>query len=365
MQLLGELETLFVVGVLAVVALLWLRRIIHVGLLQEADEIPIGPDIVCPECGHPTPHHTYCGHCGTSLKALPKARPMAAGAVVVGDLAAPHEEVASLPSSAGSGATAGVAVGVAGATPPASAPGTASSPRAGRSGLGPRVLLTLFAVVMLGAVAIAAASAFVTSQGRDRPDCPDKTLPCSGAAITGPVLAIATVDRDPAQAHLPFADRTKYHDDTLGFGLEYDPAVWSVSTQDDGFLILSAGNGAVALIFEGGPVSSFDPQTLFDARRKLLEGKLLGYTADTDQARALLGTPILGYRPGIGGLFGGTVDSSQGPTTDLSVASVAATDGTITMVATLLAPVDIRDAALSVADSVVNSFSWPADEVAQ
>ena len=35
------------------------------------------------------------------------------------------------------------------------------------------------------------------------------------------------------------------------------------------------------------------------------------------------------------------------------------------MVATMLTPVEIRDIALSVADSVVNSFTWPADEVPQ
>ena len=367
--LLSELGTLVVVVVLAVVALLWLRRIIHVGLLQEADEIAIGPDITCPECGLSTPHHTYCGHCGTSLKALPKAGGRASGAAIANGMAAPHEEAASLPPSA-AGAAPGAAAGLATATGPATATDpatvTASSPRAGRSRPGSRVLLTLFAVIMLGAVAIAAASAFVTSQGRDKPDCPDRTLPCSGAVAGVAPIALAVSDAPAAvPVGLPFADRTKYHDDALGFGLEYDPNIWSVSTQDSGFLVLSAGNGAVALIFEGGTADKFDAKALFEARKKLLDGKFLGYTADTDPARALLGTPILGYRPGIGGLFGGTLDTSQGPSTDFSVASVAATDGSITIVATLLAPVDVRDAALSVADSVIDSFTWPADEVVQ
>ena len=62
----------------------------------------------------------------------------------------------------------------------------------------------------------------------------------------------------------------------------------------------------------------------------------------------------------------------------MSVASVAGTDGVITVAATVITPVSltvtqngkdidipIRDAGLSAADSVINSFTWPADEVVQ
>jgi RsiW-degrading membrane proteinase PrsW (M82 family) len=61
--------------VLAALALLWLRQVIHVGLLEEAAEIEIGPDITCANCGHTTPRHTFCINCGISLKALPKISP--------------------------------------------------------------------------------------------------------------------------------------------------------------------------------------------------------------------------------------------------------------------------------------------------
>ena len=37
------------------VALLWLRRVIHLGLLEESAEIPIGPPITCANCGAQTP----------------------------------------------------------------------------------------------------------------------------------------------------------------------------------------------------------------------------------------------------------------------------------------------------------------------
>jgi uncharacterized protein YlaN (UPF0358 family) len=75
---LEDWQALIVVVVLDVAALIWLRRAIHLGLLEEAAEHPIGPPIVCPNCGHDTPHHTFCMECGVSFQALPKERPAAA-----------------------------------------------------------------------------------------------------------------------------------------------------------------------------------------------------------------------------------------------------------------------------------------------
>ncbi len=60
--------------VLDVIALLWLRRVLHIGLLQEASEIEIGPEITCANCGAQTARHSYCSNCGISLQALPKER---------------------------------------------------------------------------------------------------------------------------------------------------------------------------------------------------------------------------------------------------------------------------------------------------
>jgi PrsW family intramembrane metalloprotease len=61
------------------IALVWLRNLIHLGLLEEAAEIPIGPPITCANCGAQTPRHTFCINCGISLQALPKARPHQTG----------------------------------------------------------------------------------------------------------------------------------------------------------------------------------------------------------------------------------------------------------------------------------------------
>jgi hypothetical protein len=54
------------------VVIVLLRRAIHVGLLEESLQIPIGPEFICPNCGQLTARHTFCGQCGISLQALPK-----------------------------------------------------------------------------------------------------------------------------------------------------------------------------------------------------------------------------------------------------------------------------------------------------
>jgi hypothetical protein len=63
------------------VVIVLLRRAIHVGLLEESLEIPIGPEFTCPNCGARTARHTFCSNCGISLQALPKisGRDAAAG----------------------------------------------------------------------------------------------------------------------------------------------------------------------------------------------------------------------------------------------------------------------------------------------
>ena len=70
----GPIVNVVVQLALAAVALLWLRRVLHLGLLEEAYEIEEGDEVVCANCGHLTRRHTFCGNCGISLHALPKHR---------------------------------------------------------------------------------------------------------------------------------------------------------------------------------------------------------------------------------------------------------------------------------------------------
>jgi ribosomal protein L32/RsiW-degrading membrane proteinase PrsW (M82 family) len=60
--------------VLDALALVWLRLMLQLGLREESAELEIGAAVSCPNCGQPTPRHTFCMNCGISLRALPKAR---------------------------------------------------------------------------------------------------------------------------------------------------------------------------------------------------------------------------------------------------------------------------------------------------
>jgi len=68
----GTLTGVAVRLVIAGIALIWLRRTLHLGLLEEAFEGGIGQPIICANCGAETPRHTFCGNCGIALHALPK-----------------------------------------------------------------------------------------------------------------------------------------------------------------------------------------------------------------------------------------------------------------------------------------------------
>src|SRR5205085_10548761 len=70
--LLPKFAALALYVVLDAIALVWLRLVLHLGLLEEATEHEVGPDIVCANCGQATPTHTFCINCGISLQALPK-----------------------------------------------------------------------------------------------------------------------------------------------------------------------------------------------------------------------------------------------------------------------------------------------------
>lgn len=70
--LLRDLVRLVVELAIAALALIWLRLVIHLGLIEEAVEMTGGPAVVCENCGRTTPSGAFCGQCGVALRALPK-----------------------------------------------------------------------------------------------------------------------------------------------------------------------------------------------------------------------------------------------------------------------------------------------------
>jgi hypothetical protein len=72
LNLLRDVPSLIVESGLAAVALIWLRLVIHLGLLEEIVEASDGPPIACTNCGRETPRGAFCGECGVALRSLPK-----------------------------------------------------------------------------------------------------------------------------------------------------------------------------------------------------------------------------------------------------------------------------------------------------
>ncbi|MFO1539629.1 MAG: hypothetical protein ACKOTZ_04145, partial [Chloroflexota bacterium] len=315
-QTLGQLLRLLLLGIAATVALLWLRRMIHAGLIAESLEIPIGAPAPCASCGEATPRHTYCGACGVALRALPKAR-TAAGA---GPQPAAH------------------------------------------AWLGPRRLLAVFAV-MLGAATVAGlVVAWIVSQGLDRPACPDPGVPCAGIARSvgaPPAPPPAVPDGEP------FPDLATYTDPATGVSLDYDPSIWEVQATEPGFVSLLGFGGAILYFADFSGLGGPRDQELFEGRRDTFRSFLLGFEKDRNPERRLLGTSILGHRPGLGALFGGVIDGGQGPELEVAVAIVGASDGTASAVTSVLVAATDRMAGFGLADTLNNSLRWPADEVTE
>ena len=65
---------LAVIAALGIAGLVWLRQVIHVGLLEEALLIEDGPIIVCANCGERTRRGSFCENCGIATSALPASR---------------------------------------------------------------------------------------------------------------------------------------------------------------------------------------------------------------------------------------------------------------------------------------------------
>jgi hypothetical protein len=57
---------------LDLVALLRLRLLIHVGLLEEDEEVLDAPPVRCANCGRTAPAQRFCAYCGVARRALPK-----------------------------------------------------------------------------------------------------------------------------------------------------------------------------------------------------------------------------------------------------------------------------------------------------
>ena len=268
--------TLAITAALGAAALVWLRRMIHVGLREESNEKPIGAPIECPSCDHETPSHTFCGHCGVALRALPKD-------------AAPHGE----------------------ATP-------------GRTRLGLGAKLAVFGGIAAAAVALAAIAIAVTRPAAPKPACAPG-VPCGvpppGIPVAAPQL-VAGVFRSGST-----------WTSNLGVGLRYGDN-WKVEQSGDRSLVIQAT--AEDNVFVVVAVVVF-PSSVTPRRGDQEPGLEPRRRVPRRRAR-LLGRPTRFSRPSSGFVhataetYSATIDQPPSPDTEVELAFEAASHGHVTVV---------------------------------
>ena len=284
----------------------------------------------------------------------------------------------------------------------------------GRGRVSPARLTAVFLLVLVVSLAIGAAVILAVQPAARKPKCPDPAVPCGQPPVapTLPTLAArspapavtpaptivrpsgglasqsvapstvpastvpaSTVPAPAAPSVPPLANLPKpqpashagplrvhevWSSNRLGFSLEYDSRVWEIQDDTATSLVLAAANGNVLVSIEGVEATAASPIALLQQKVNSLGDVILGLTEETDPARQLPGTPIVGHRQGLAVLMNGTINTPQGPAANVDVVVLAATDGRISLRVTLLAADDLRDPAFAVADSILNSIEWPA-----
>jgi ribosomal protein L32 len=278
-------------------AIVLLRRAIHIGLLEEAAERPIGPEIVCANCGQPTPQHAFCARCGVSQAALPRHHQ---GRLAAGGPFRAHRRLAVLVA----GSLAVLAIG--------------------------------FPVVVIAAPA---------------PRAPR----CSLHVRCGrpPVLPVAPT-LTPAAAPRYLSWRSA----ALGFRARYLSSQWQAGARSPTTLTLEAPDGLSQLTVSG---STTPPPAALAARASALGSKLLGVTADTTTADEILGPAVGERPGVSEVVNGTTVSPQGPQTPVRAELMSAGHGGLTITVTVLTSTTDAssRGQILLDADDVIDSIAWP------
>jgi len=158
---------------------------------------------------------------------------------------------------------------------------------------------------------------------------------------------------------------TLYTDSSLGYGFEYNPDTFTLASQSDGSAVL---NGVVfdTQVWVDAKPADTSPSKMIETELGDVDRFLIARVADTDTYDALLG-PSIGYIPGQGGVWSGTLTSKDGaPVAPAGVAIVSASDGRITVaIVVIVGTPDARQggdtqehAVRSAVDDILKTFKW-------
>jgi hypothetical protein len=211
------------------------------------------------------------------------------------------------------------------------------SPRA-EGGLG-RLVLHLFGLAFLALIGLGFLTNLLASPGA--------TVPCPSGQPCGAPPTVPPVIRE-----------TSWRSSRYGFGLEYPASVVKVSKQSPSGVVLAldvAGKSG-AVVVEGFGAGTSPAQAISAQVAGLNISQL---ASDTNQGHQLLGAGV-GYLAGAGRTYVGDATSPQG-SQPVSVASEAATDGRVTVSATVVGATSdsgARSDLYAVADLIINSVLW-------
>lgn len=181
--------------------------------------------------------------------------------------------------------------------------------------------------------------------------------------LVGPVVVVPCTNGEPCGAPptVPAVIReTAWRSSKYGFSLEYPASVAKVSQQTPSGVVLAvdvAGTSGAVTILGFGPGT-----TLAEAISDQVGGLsgLSQVAADKNPDHQLLGAGV-GYVAGAGRTYVGDVTSPQG-SQPVSIASEAASDGRVTVTATVVGATSDsgnRSDLYAVADLIINSVRWP------
>jgi hypothetical protein len=156
----------------------------------------------------------------------------------------------------------------------------------------------------------------------------------------------------------PLVNEQSWRSSALGFELQH-PSYLTVEDQSPTEVWLSAG-GAGELHVRGTPTTNESPRALLDDELSFLQNNLLSFSRNTNLADQLLGTNV-GLRPGPGGIYDGTIATPQGAQEQLAVAVMASGDGKVSIVTTVLADPQDKEAVFDAAGNVFKSVEWASD----
>jgi hypothetical protein len=210
--------------------------------------------------------------------------------------------------------------------------------------VGRRRILTGFGVVFVLILGLSALGIAIGKPKPAKPHCPPATKLCGRPPVLAAPLTSGVLWRSPA----------------LGFSLEYSGDAWRVGGENGTTLQLNSTHGDLTLIVSGTKGTPADLPAILASRVSDLSGRTLGLAPDHDPRHAVLG-PAVGYRPGVGATYAGTIDLPQGPQSPITAALIAASDGRVAITVTAATTEiqgGLRTGLLSTADSVVNTVAW-------